>query len=343
MRSSSLPNPTTSAMKVIAFIATLTFPLALTFAQEPAPTTAPPKPTLTPEQAKNVLKQLDDLERSILAQRGTSLGGIIQKIRTASSSDAAALNFVTDCEKLVNVERKDGDRQDAKRIEQRKEAEKRPESKKDTEKDGDHTTALRLCLEYLALTLEANESKEIDKMIPKLLAFHQAVMSQAKKLHGAAGEMLMRPVGGGGGRRGEGEVGSVVQAYLLDAYLKPEGWPRSPGDIIDSYDKLVLQHARAKEKDKIASLWDTGLEHEAAFRKERMPEGEYNVWLQQEYPRLRWKRADDLTNNGSNPVLGLAEELKVIKEFPNHPDSPSWVKAMRSMIAPPEETPKGAP
>jgi hypothetical protein len=332
-------------MKATTFIAVLTFAAAPLFAQEADPASATAKPVLTPEQAKNVLKQLDDLEKNILAQRGTSLGTIIQKLRTAASSDAAALNLVADCEKLVNVERKDGDRQDAKRIDQRKEAEKRPESKKEAEKDGDHNTALRLCLEYLALTLEANESKDITKMIPKLQTFQQTMMSQAKKLHGAAGDMLMRGIGGGGGRRGEAEVSAVVQAYLLDAFLKPEGWPRSPGDIIDAYDKLILKPVREKDKDKLAATWDTGLEHEAAFRKERMPDGEYGVWLQQEYPRLRWMRAQDLTNSGTNPVTGLAEQLKVIKEFPNHPDSPTWVKAMRAMIAPPEGADKtvGAP
>ncbi len=307
------------------------------FAQntEPAPA-APARPELTPEQIKNVLKQLDELEKSILSQRGTSLGSIIQKLRSAASSDAATINFLAECDKLVNVERKDGDRQDAKRIEQRKEAEKRGETRKETEKDGDHATALRLCLEYMALTLEANETKDLKTMVPKLLAFHQTMLAQAKKLHGAAGELLMRPVGGGGGGRNLG-VGVVVQAYQLDSFLKPQGWPTSPGDIIEAYDKFILKTVREKETDKLAAGWDTALNNELGFRKERMAEGEYTVWAQQSYPRLRWSRAIDLTTHGPSPVAGLGEQLKVIKEFPNHPDSPGWIAALRSVVAPADD------
>ena len=63
------------------------------FAQQtPTPPVAPaPRATLTADQATNVLKQLAELERTILQQRGTNLGSVIQKLRTAASSDAAAI------------------------------------------------------------------------------------------------------------------------------------------------------------------------------------------------------------------------------------------------------------
>lgn len=53
--------------------------------------------------------------------------------------------------------------------------------------------ALRMSLEYLALSLEANDAKDLSVMVPKVQAFHQAMISYGKKLHGQAGEMLMRP------------------------------------------------------------------------------------------------------------------------------------------------------
>ena len=317
--------------------------LTLVSAQSPDAPAAPPvpKPILTPEQTSNVLKQLADLEKTILQQRGSSLSGIIQKLRTAASSDAAAINFVEECDKLVNIDRKDADREEARKIKEKAELAKRGESKKEEDKDGDHTTGLRLSLEYLALTLEANDAKDLASMTPKIQAFHQTLIGHGKKLKGRTGEMLMRSVaGGGGGRRGGGglEVGVVVDAYQLDGYLHRESWPLEPGNIMRMYERVILQPAREKHKEEIGSLWEAAITTEGTFRKLRMAEGDFAVWQQQEVPLLRWARATDLVANGNNPVSGMAEMLKVIKDNPSHPRSPSWISQLRGLVAPPEST-----
>lgn len=305
-------------------------------AQDPVPApveqTPSAKSLLTPEQMKSVLTQLDELEKTILAQRGLNLGGIIQKLRAAAGSDAAALSLIEDCEKLVLVERRDGDRDDAKRIEQRIQQTKKGETKKAEEKEGDEMTGVRLALEYLALTLEAHESKDVKDMIPKALAFHQSLLAQGEKLKGRAGASLMAPVGGGGGR-GVG-VGIVVEAYQLQRFLQREGWPLQPADIMGMYERLILPSIRQDKNEDLATTWDAALNNYATFTKARLPEGEFAVWQTQTYPELRWNRAEDLFQNGTSPVLGLAEMLKVIKEFPNHPSSPQWVVTLRGIVAP---------
>ncbi|MDB6136930.1 MAG: hypothetical protein JWO94_2 [Verrucomicrobiaceae bacterium] len=304
-----------------------------------APPYVAPTPALTEAQVANVLKQLDDLEKSILSQRGNSLSTIIAKLRTAASSDAAAINFLTECDKLVNVERKDGDRKDAKKIDQKKETEKREPRGAEADKEGDLGTALRLCLEYIALTLEVRDVKEIGTVIPKITAFHQSILSRGKKIKGKAGEMLMQPVGtgGGGARRGNTSLPDmrvVVDAYQLDQFMRRPKWPLVPGDIIEMYDKVIIENARQNKKEEMASLWDTALNNEATFRKLRLADGEFTVWEQSTYPNLRWQRATDLALNGPNPVTGMADMLKVIKDYPNHPNSPEWVNQLRTMVAP---------
>ena len=305
----------------------------------PAPTT----PLLTQAQVANVLKQLEDLEKSIQSQRSSSLGAIIQKLRAAASSDAAAINFVTACEKLVNVERKDGDRKDAKKLDQKKEAEKREPRGAEAEKEGDFGTALRLCMEYLALSLEVRDVKDLSTVIPKITTFHQTMISQGKKIKGKAGEMLMQSIGGGGNRRGgtTGEIRSIVEAYQLDQYLHREGWPAVPGDIIDMYDKVIIAAAREKKKDDMPTLWDTALNTEATLRRVRLADGDYSVWESSIYPNLRWQRATDLALTGPSPVNGMADMLKVIKDYPNHPNAPDWVKQLRTMVAPNENKEDG--
>ncbi|MDB6116434.1 MAG: hypothetical protein JWO08_215 [Verrucomicrobiaceae bacterium] len=308
-----------------------------------APPYVPPVPTLTPAQVAGVLKQLDELEKSILSQRGNTLGAIIQKLHAAAASDAAAINFLTDCDKLVNVERKDGDRKDAKQIEKKKEAEKREPRGPDADKEGDFGTGLRLCLEYLALTLEARDLKDKDMatFVPKIKSFHQNVLSQGKKIKGRAGDMLMQPVGsgGGGGRRGGGATGDmrvIVEAYQLDQFLRRPNWPMVPGDIMDMYDKVIIESARKNKKEDMPALWDAALNLEASVRKLRLADGDFTVWEQSTYPNLRWQRASDLVATGPNPVNGMADMLKVIKDYPGHPNSPEWVRQLRAMVAPPK-------
>jgi hypothetical protein len=302
-----------------------------------AQTPAPAKPQLTPEQQKVVLKQLEELEKSIQQSRGTSLGAIIAKLRSAASSDAAAANFVEDCDKLVNVERKDGDRDEERRIEQRKENNARSKTKQEEEQAGDHGTAVRLTLEYLALTLEANEAKDLTAMAPKLQAFHQALIGQGDKLKGRAGAMLMRPVGTGDAaerRQQERDISVVIEAYQLSAYLRREGWPMVPGDIIAAYDKLILKPIREKKKDELGKTWDNAINTETSYRKGRLHEGDFKVWYEQNHPSLRWQRATDLATHGPDPIQGMAEQLKVIKEFPHHAESPGWITALRNSVTP---------
>lgn len=313
--------------------------VAVLHAQEPAPASPPPaKPSLTPDQVSNVLKQLADLEKSILQQRASNLGSLVQKIRSAASSNAAAINFIEDCDTLVNVERKDGDKNDAVKIKQKAEQAKRGDTKQQEDKEGDHATGVRLCLEYLALSLEAHETKDLSTMIPKVQAFHQTLIEQGKKLKGRTGDMLMQSVarGGGGGRRPGGnlDVGVVIEAYQLAPFLRTEGWPQEPANIIGMYDKVILKNVREKHPGELGPVWDTAINNEIAFRKERLAEGELQVWQQQEYPSLRWQRAQDLVQHGGNPVAGMAEMLKVIKDFPNHASSPSWVAELRNLVTP---------
>lgn len=121
------------------------------------------------------------------------------------------------------------------------------------------------------------------------------------------------------------DVRVVIDAYQLDRYLRREGWPMEPGNIIRMYQQVILKPSLKKHKDDIATV-DSAINAEASFRKERLPEGEFAIWQQNEYPALRWMRAVDLAASGSNPVNGMAEMLKVIKDHPGDPCITEWIK-----------------
>jgi hypothetical protein len=292
---------------------------------------------LTDEQRTNVLKQLDELEKSILQQRETSLSPIINQLRASASSDTAALNFMKECDELVNVKWKEGDSQDKKQVEQREAKLKRQteSDSEETEKNGDDVLALRITLEYLALSLEAYDSKDFSEMVPKLTAYHQSLLSAGEKLHGRAGVAVMQSLTAGGPQRADNkreriDLNIVIKAFQLSRYLDLEDWSYIPGDIVGQYMKTIIK--QAKSKDKLFTLWDAALNTEASFRKARLFPGEFTAWHSSEYPLLRWQRAIHLKENGADPVQGMAEMLKVIKEYPKHADAQQWVAQLRQMV-----------
>lgn len=291
-------------------------------AQEPAAAPAP-APALTEQQVSAIMKQLTELEQQIQKMRGDTLTQVLQKLRTAASSDQAALGLYLDCEKLVNIERKEVNRQDAKRQEERMERNADKGNAKDIKEEGDFATAVRLQIEYLILTLEAHESDDVSKMIPKLQAYVQEVISKADKLKGRAGNYLNADLGG---------RNPFVSAFQLDRYLSAEGWTTRPLDFRGMWEQTILPYYQEKKKDELASQWDNRINAEAAYRKAAMPEPEFLLWSQNELPAVRWERAADLYAHGSNPVNGMAEMLKLIKEFPGHPDAKTWLAELRGLV-----------
>ncbi len=310
-----------------AFLLMLAAGAATLYAQTPA-APAEPAPKLTEAQVNSVLEQLKTLETQILNQRGSNLSSILAKLNAAISSDQAAIKFYTDCDVLVNSERKDASkteaRQRAEQIERNMERKAKAGAGAD-DLEGDNGIALRLGLRYLILTLEAHEAKEDDfkKMIPKLQSYIQDLVASAPKLKGRAFGMIGRACGANS---------PIVEAYQLDRYLVREHWSRDPVNIGGMYQSTLFHFAESDAKDSLPTLWDSRINNEAAFRKEQMTEAEYILWLQNELPAMRWERASYLYEKGPSVINAMADMLKIIKDFPAHADAPKWVSDLRTKV-----------
>jgi hypothetical protein len=302
-------------------------PLTL-LAQAPEVTTPTvEKPKLTDQQVTSVLGQLKVLEADILAKRGTSLSSIMAKLNDGLASDAAAQKLYTECELVVNSERKEESKAEARaRAEQ---LERRLEGGKGkgaaTTDEGDPALGIRLGLRYLIMTLEAHEAKEEEfkKMVPKLQTYIQDLVASAPKLKGRALAMINRVCNQGS---------PVVEAFQLDRYLEREGWSNNPTAIGAMYNETILAIAEADAKDSLPGLWDSRIIAEAAFRKENMTVPEHALWLQNELPALRWERSAYLYEKGPSAINAMGDMLKNIKENPGHPDAPNWVQQLRQLV-----------
>lgn len=330
----------------LGLLATLALSTPL-LAQDPAPKPAPP--TLTQQQVDTIVKQLADVEKAIAQQRGSNLGSIIAKLRTASSSDAAALALYQDCEKLI-ADRRAMTRDEKKTREEqvKKQAEKNKESTaKEVKEDGDFGLAVRLQIRYLILSLEAHEAKEIDKMLPELASYIQDVVSSSEKLRGRAGAYLagsLRGGGGGGGRGGRGGGGGgnpFVQAFQLGDYLDSEHWSLQPVDFGEMWEKTILPVYREKKKSELAAQWDARINAEGGYKKGTISDAEYSLWQQADVPDLKWDKLKDLFANGEKPVNAMAEMLAMIRDNPGHANSPKWLEEFKGLVV--AATPTSAP
>lgn len=294
------------------------------------------KPKLTDQQVLSVLGQLKVLEADILAKRGTSLSSILTKLNEGMASDAAAQKLYTECELVVNSERKEESKAEARaraeQLERRLENGKNKGGGGGTVDEGDSALGIRLGLRYLIMTLEAHESKDEDfkKMVPKLQTYIQDLVASAPKLKGRALGMVNRVSGQGS---------PVVEAFQLDRYLQREAWSNNATAIGSMYDTTILKMAETDAKDSLPSLWDARILAEAAFRKENMTEPEHALWLQNELPALRWNRATYLYESGPSAINAMADMLKNIKENPGHADAPDWVQQLRQLVNESSSTP----
>jgi len=282
-----------------------------------------PAVKLTPEQIENLQKQLVELESQIGKLRGETLSAVLTKLRSAVSSNNAALSFWIECEKLVSIGRKDLSRDEAKRMAERLERNNDRRSDTKDPNEGDIALATRLNLQYLILTLEASESEDRTPLIPKLQQHIQEVLASADKLKGRA----MAQLGDVGGGRNP-----VVAAYQLQRYLKAANWSTNAADLRSMWVQTILPWYKENKPEELVTQWDNRLTAEATLRKANLPEAEFTLWLQNDYPALRFERAEYLAMNGPAPVNALADMLKLIREAPGHADAPRWLKALRQHI-----------
>jgi hypothetical protein len=302
-------------------------PLAVRAQTTPPAAPAAEVPKLTEAQVNNVLGQLKTLEADILSKRGSNLTAILAKLNDGLASDQAATKLYTDCELLVNSERKEESKAEARaRAEQmERNMERKGKGGGSANDEGDTALGIRFGLRYLILTLEAHEAKDEDfkKMVPKLQTYLSEMVASAAKLKGRAYGMINRVCGGNS---------PVIEAFQLDRYLEREGWSQSPTDIGGMYTTTILPLAEEESKESLPTLWDARINADGAFRKESMTEPEYILWGQNELPALRWERATYLYDKGPSAITAMADMLALIKGNPAHADAPAWVEELRTLV-----------
>lgn len=344
-------------MKSLRILPALVFALATpAYTQTPEAPAVPPAPdaaaatlpkvVLTPVQTAAIMKQLEAIEAQIGQSRSSILSTALTKFRAAMGRQSDALALYMDCYKLENFERKDLKQTDFMDWRDRNEARL---------KDDDFTKGLMLQLEYLVLTIQAQDIEEQAKMAPLVTAL-QAFLTkaigavQATTKHTASGAVEAKDSGpkgpngrkgGGGGGGGSPLAGMLRQsvkgsefskAYQLEDHLNGKEWEYAPLDVGGIYSKVIFPYYLSEKPDELPAQWDARINAELTLRKSALSETEFNLYYKETFPRLQWAKNTYLLGADVNAINALAEMLKVIRENPNHSDAVGWLEEIREAV-----------
>lgn len=299
------------------------------------------KVILTPTQTTHILKELEKVESQIGKGRGSIFGAAVAKFREGMASPAAAMALYLDCYKLEHFDRKNLKQADFMDWRNKNEAKL---------KDEDFKKALMLQLEYLVLTIQAqdiDEPKKLASIVPALQAFlGKAVIAiQGTTAHSASGAVTDKDAKGGkkgGGNVPAGDIlgtlrqsvaeSDFAKAYSLEDFLKREDWEYQPLSVRGIYSNAIFPYYLAEKPTELPAQWDSRISAEMAIRKALMSETEFVEYSKDAGPRLQWEKNNYLVENDVNAVNAMADMLKVIQTYPSHPDANTWLKAFRELV-----------
>jgi hypothetical protein len=337
---------------IVAALIVCTPPLISAQVIEPGAKPEPPK--LTPEQTTSILKQLDEIEGKFTKSRGDLMGLALTRCRNASKSEADALELYVACYKMEHFDKLNLKMSDFTEWRQRN---------SDKFKDPEFLYGNWLQVRFLTYAIQAQDARD-DKSLGPIVAAVQTFVNDAvaavasTKKHTAAGTVkdVEKKKGGKGGSNfgsaqfqnllRESVKGSVyAKAFQLQDYLTREDWEYSPLAVQGVYDNIVFPYYLANRKTDLAAQWDTLIKHQLTLKQAVMTDSEYATYYKDHYPPMLWRRAKYLFTHDVNPILAMADMLRVIRENPTNPSTGDWIKELRDLVnqaqpggSPPEKT-----
>lgn len=291
------------------------------------PLTSAQSDKLSNPEKLDLLKKLEEIRNAAEKSSKDRFGTAMKAFREAVRSDVAAHELYLKCVEKVNFE-------DQKRSSQDFREWKR--SHKERSNTQEFRRALQHQLSWLLLSIEASaKPDEIQSLGRSALDRVDAIMEDHEMLKPHRG-ILQQPV-----------LSSVfARAYDIHG-LEAEDWPKSPLNIADIYDKLILPPlSHLSSVDKLRSAWDKRIQHEGlilknwgtvrddnkiGMKEDSLPI-EYIKWQEEEYPELLWKKEMECYMVGDQKQAA-ANMLKHINKFIKHKQSLSWTSEFQSLMS----------
>lgn len=313
-------------------------------AQQAAEQPSAPSIKLTDSQIQVIKQQLEQLEKDVSKNRNSSLGAAVSALQKAMGSEADARDLYMACYKGVHFERRDLKESDYIEWKTKNQAKL---------KDPEFLMGLRLQAEYLVLSIQAQEAKEIDSIIPKLQDFIAkelaTVSSTVKRGNGGAVTFDKKSTTSTSTKTGrvQHSIGSpqvldmlrrnvkaseFAKYYMLDEFLKNKDWEYQPMDFPGIYRNVVFPFYREKKPSELAAQWDTMIKYEFSLEEASRAETDYGIFYKERLPERQWEKANDLFRSNINSVGALADMIKIVRDNPTHPKAAEWLRKIRETV-----------
>ena len=266
-----------------------------------------------------LLEKLQEIQESSNSTVKGRFGVALAAFKRARESDAAAHDLYLNCIEKVRFE------DQVKKASEFRDWKKRHKERTDS---AGFRLALRHQLNWLVLTLEAAQVKDMTSMSARGVSVLEAILRDAEDLKGQA--TLLKD--------------NVLNSIFADAYsvnnVEVAGWPTSPLDIAALYESVILPPLRNPESHTaLRSAWLKRIENEgtllekwtneASADRDRKPG--FEKWLAEGRHNLTWAMEVDLFRNGDQRGAAL-RMLEQLKKNLTHKSAPTWIVQFTSLV-----------
>lgn len=276
-------------------------------------------------------KPLSELDRELLLEKLKEIqdtsdntvkgryGVALAAFKKARDSSAAAHELYLNCVEKVRYE------------DQLKKASEFRDWKK-RHKDRSDSPAFRLALQHqlnwLVLTLEAAQVEDVSSLASRGISVLEAIIRDAEDLKGQGQLLRSNP----------------LSSIFADAYsvgnAEVGNWPKSPLDIDDLYEYVILPPLRTPETlDSLRKGWLKRIEHEgnllekwtneASGDRDRKPA--FEKWLVEGRQNLNWEMEIDLFQSGDQRGAAI-RMLEHLKKNLTHKSAPKWIGQFTTLV-----------
>ena len=273
---------------------------------------------LTPTEKAQMLESVKGIKGNVKKGRFGVHNMAISAYRSAAASTTSAYEFYLKCYKELNFTRK-GARESEYRDWKSK--------NKDYLSSREHSTARRLQLQFLVLTLRAAqipEDKSKESLIPELTTLMDNCLSAYPYLSSKAKRILFA-----------GATGSTfAEVYDLQSTLRAlKNWPRAPMDISGIYESTILPIYRTPERVKeLTAAWDKRISQEITLvAAADSTEAERDITMKT-LPKLKSAKYLDLLRAGKTRVA-LTSMGSLVKSNPEHRQIDAWLEELEGYLS----------
>lgn len=283
--------------------------------------TLSPGQSLTDEERKALLEKIQNIQEQAESNVDKKYRNALSAFSSAMVSPDESLDLYLECEEMINFERKN-----------KKGADFREWRKNNHEKltDNNFKLALQFQLRWLVLSLQASsKNPDPEKLALEASSIVDNIVSNAEKL--APHKSTLNQ--------------SVLSTVFAQSYnitnIEIKDWPMAPAQFDAIYEQVILPPLRRPDRvTHLTTYWQKRINqqgelviqwHSSAKPKSSTPSPEYEKFMTETLPQLRWDAEVDVFKIGDQRA-SAERMVNLIQANINHQSAQKWIETLTTLV-----------